>query len=83
MVLVNLTAVGERPEISDLKRSGLDIAFEIAAAVLLSACWGIGLLFYGVFPKSISAHVTLPADPDELLVIEPVMVTFVYFVLTG
>lgn len=80
---MDLTAVGERPEISDLKRSRLDVAFEIAAALLLLAVWGIGLLYYDVLPKSLSIHFNLPVDPDELLVVEPVIATFLYAVLTG
>ena len=80
---MDLTAVGERPEVPDLKRPRLDVALEIVAALLLLAGWGIGLLYYGVLPASISVHLDLPRDPDELLVVEPVMATFLYFVLTG
>jgi uncharacterized membrane protein len=80
---MDLTAVGERPEISALKRSRLDVAFEFAAVLLLVATWGVGLLYYDVFPKSLSVHFDLPVVPDEPLVIEPVMATFLYCVLTG
>lgn len=54
----------ERPIASDLKRSGLDVALELVAFVLLTSLWGTTIYYYPQLPQSIPRHFDASGRPN-------------------
>jgi len=54
----------DRPVISDLKRSGVDLALELFAFAILTISWATTLHHYPRLPRSIPRHFNVSGEPD-------------------